>query len=684
MHLEGATLFKDDALIAILSAVVLMVAVGTVIQRSEGAAGLWSDDEQSAEQTSELQVLVEDHAVIPVNEVSTLDVLANDIGLTAEMSAGLQVLDAPVCALMSVGDGVIQFFPQLGCEGSHTLSYTVPGLQAGTATTVFVIVEPQESSEIAQAGAVEQTSPRVVVETPSVPQVAYSATDEKADSQDQGLPLGDEGDQETLGLLERDPQSQEQPAPSQPVSTGVVETVVAQEKAYGSPATEQQETQPNSVPVRRAEPEPTVAEAPDIDPLLVREKINLEPAVPEGLLALSDALSASLQPSGDATLPRRAPPQARDVVFQDDGGFLVAVIEAREPETGAPIELRAKPFGEEGLLLGATSDAGDFNVAALAPESSSAGPSGLGQALGSLPQDLDQPGPAVNTVPKTDSADTETARLSPADGVAPAAAPAPSTSATLPAEPRSTPVANTQPCEEPPAMTIDVRRAGQTIVSVLASCQADTIAELQYSGLKLAMPLDPEGRGSLLTLGFEANAPALLTFSNGEKIDFDLPFKGVNRVSRVAVVWDTPIALELNALEFGAVAGTKGHVSPENPRNFEMVRPTGGGYLSSYRAEYGVGQNVEVYSHWSHRAGQTGVVKMMIDFASRNRDRLEGTCGDGRYATPQFLIIRSVQGRLERPILRKLAALDCSSVTQESGDKRLIYGAVNDLLITRK
>ena len=224
-------------------------------------------------------------------------------------------------------------------------------------------------------------------------------------------------------------------------------------------------------------------------------------------------------------------------------------------------------------------------------------------------------------------------------------------------------------------------RAGRTRLSVAAPCHAGTTAELTYSGIRFAVPLDEAGVGEIMTLGLEPNVDALLRFTDGVEIDFDLPFKGMNRVSRVAMVWDMPVNLELNALEFGASPGTDQHVRPENPRTFRDVRRRGGGFLHSFRSTGGAGQNVDIYSHYKRAGGAQGVVRMMIDFASRNRERLDGTCGDGALAAPQFLVIRSDSGQVERPILRRLASLDCSEVARETGDKRLISEGIADLLI---
>jgi hypothetical protein len=237
-------------------------------------------------------------------------------------------------------------------------------------------------------------------------------------------------------------------------------------------------------------------------------------------------------------------------------------------------------------------------------------------------------------------------------------------------------------CVTPPATQLEIRRGARTVVGVISPCHSESVAELSYSGLRLAIPLDRDGIGSVLAVGFEANSAAIVRFAGGETISFDLPFKGIDKVERIAVVWDLPIALELHALEFGAKPGDSDHVSPKNPRDFGDVRRSGGGFLNAYRSYAGVGQNAQVYTHWKRRGGTSGIVKLMIDFASRNRDRLEGTCGDGVYAAPGFVVLRSTAGRLERPIIRRLAAIDCSRVSGEIGDKRLIPGAIDDLVVT--
>lgn len=250
--------------------------------------------------------------------------------------------------------------------------------------------------------------------------------------------------------------------------------------------------------------------------------------------------------------------------------------------------------------------------------------------------------------------------------------------------PPAGPAAASAPCTAVPAMTLQVRGAGETMVFVEAPCHAGTVAELSYSGLRLAVPVDEHGRGSVSVLGFEPSSAAVLSFWDGKKFQLDLPFKGIDRVSRVALAWDAPVELGLNALELGAPVDSRGHVRPGAPRSFDEVRKDGGGWLAMWLPVAGVGQSVQVYS-WYHRDGEApGVVRLLVDFVSRDRDRRPSACGSGADAAPQFVVLRSNAGRPERPVVRQIAALDCAVVASQGGDTRLISGAVDDLVITSR
>ena len=372
--------------------------------------------------------------------------------------------------------------------------------------------------------------------------------------------------------------------------------------------------------------------------------------------------------------------------------FSIAVVERAEPDTLPP----APP------VHGVRSVAPDFSM----PRTEGTAP-GIGltlvrpEARGGL-KDVDRIAPELLRVKPAERAivlppvETQPSPSLPApvverDGQPDVATPeAPGAPAPVPAPPTEPRVprdgdlqslaAEVAPCTVAPDMTLDVRRGAITVVSLRAPCHAETVARLSYGGVAFAIPLDGAGQGALTTLGLAVNMPALLQFSNGDKIDFDLPFRGIDRVSRIAITWDGPVDIGLHALEFGAARGSAGHVHAGNPRSFSSARRARGGFLNRYRPRGGVGDNVQVYTFWHKRSGTAGVVELMVDYAAQPDTVVAAVCG-GAVVQPEITVRRSERGLTHRTIMRKLPRLDCSTITRENRDNDLISGAVDDLVV---
>ena len=727
-------MFKDDRMISILTAILLMVLVGTVIQRADGLSGLLGDGAPEPEPVASaapVVALTHDAVSIPAEALARIDVMSNDPGLSAQDRASLRVIQVPACGRVFVQAQALQYLSDASCVGRQTLSYgvTVAGVELVADVQIDVIgkpgapAPPKPAQPVAQAdNAPARAEPEPHRERAAAPTVQTPAdTTEVAAATPEAEPRKRRRKPRIIysNAPTRPPEPVDPAAPALRDSSDVGGSTLEAASTTGTARADQ--PTPTAAPAAPVEDGmATLQERLDRsqpDPVHVSALPGLAPAAPadnQAQLQLAERAAPVQRTDGQGPRALPAPANAGegDAGFSD---FLVALVELREPDTTPPTSLSADALAGARMSAGTViSESGTaVQILAYAPQGALAGPAGPGTALRDTPVDPTQAPfiatnrsvdplarpvlseDAVASPAAEDDADVQVARLDPSQTGGRPRAPEAPLQAPVPAVKRDTPEAapnaNAEPaalpaaeaCETPPSTTLDVRRAGQTYVGVIAPCHAGTVAELQYSGLKFAITLDGKGHGQLLALGFEPNAPALLVFHNGQSVDFDLPFKGMNKVSRVALVWDLPVTLELNALEFGAPTGASGHVSPQNPRSFAEVRREGGGFLTSYRSAYGTGQNAEIYTHYRRRGGESGIVKMLIDFASRNRDRLEGTCGSGNYAAPQFMVVRSDRGRLERPVIRKLAALDCSRITEEIGDKRLISSAVADLIITR-
>ncbi len=83
-------MLKDDRMMAMLTFVVIMVAVGTLIQRTDVFERLFGEGTAALE-------LRRDEAIVRANALSGIDVLANDLGLRDGDAEKLIIVEQPKC-----------------------------------------------------------------------------------------------------------------------------------------------------------------------------------------------------------------------------------------------------------------------------------------------------------------------------------------------------------------------------------------------------------------------------------------------------------------------------------------------------------------------------------------------------------------------------------------------------------
>lgn len=741
-------MLKDDSMISVLSVVVLMVAVGTVIQQSSAIYDLLGLEDPDA--AANKPALTNDFVTVRANDLAAIDIFANDRGLTPEQRVRLTVNSHPACGRLFVQGAVLQYLPENRCKGKQTFVYSVPGVDGVATVTATVLgregapsnaTPTQGGTPVAQSGgqaggqegapapkkeptiaelleaqrvldrAARQETPAApapaplpgapapsggeqVAATPSAPSVPASAPSTSGAASDRSP-----GTTGTAGQGGTPVERTTSASTGTPSEIAAIQAYATRLRENARPPTVTT-TEPPQQPVAGAGEEQLAAVNRQSDSGVARTAspglpapagagqaaagsnpaagiTSAAPGQPTDLGSGGTGSDVAVGTQSDAAVTDRvalAPPQPASGNEQQ---LLVAVVELQEPTREPPSAL-AEPTINVGATLASQEVDPEVRFAALDALNALDGRAtarSLGVPLSADPVDPSQ-GPYE---PPAETTETPAATAGTSDAPRPKERPA--TAGAGDGDRVAALRPQSDKCQTPPGLSIDLRRAAQTSIAVSSPCHAGSVAELSYSGLRFAIPIDGRGNGSLTAPGFEANAPAVIRFNDGVTTEFDLPFKGMNRIVRVAVIWDQPIALELNALEFGAPVGSPGHVRPDNPRSFAEVRRDGGGFLTSYRAAGGIGLNADVYSLWVRRGGDAGVVKMFLDFASRNRDKLPEACGKGRYAAPEYIVLRSLGGRLERPVSRRLAAISCSEVAQETGDNRLIPGAIADLVV---
>jgi len=711
--------FKNDRLISILSGVVLMIAIGTVVQRGDSVAEFFGTGRPEV-------VLKPDSATVMADELVKIDVLHNDVGVARSDGERLVVLVKPDCGRVFVQAGALQYLPGSGCAGEQRMRYGLADMPGTGDLSVTVLPRPEAMrlAGASPAAAAEDTRPRLrsaprrtdriarvatapasLEITPRVPDPAETPATARVDRRGAAPsgPISSAADRRLTGSVDS-PDSR--PVPAAPVAPDASSGRTPQAPMPEPRITGGEDPQPRRMAEAPREPRGNKdAGASPLDRLVARYQASeaIGPSAPARRAQGAEATISLARIESGAALGRVARPAAPAKRRNPQS------LDARVPRTSLP-EI----------------DAGGASAVAFAAPASGLGPVlGLGRAPRVEPVDTREP--VALTPPKAQDNAMRTAAIAPTrstpigaaasaktttpasgETTAPASAPAPTTAgedetgdavsrartgdqaheprAGGPAASRGEPVAALSPasegCAVPPGVTLERRPSGETVVGIVSPCDAGSTVALAYSGLVFAVPLDSAGEGRILAPGFTPRAKAKLRFGDRATLAFDLPFAGLERIERIALVWEMPVRLELHALEFDAAQGSSGHIRPDHRRSFEAVRRHGGGYLRSFVPIDGVGQNLEVYTYWKRRGGQRGIVKLFVDFASRHRDRQAGTCGGGPLAAPEFAVVRSSGGKIDHALPRRLPAIGCAEL--DATRSHLIANAVRDVVVSRK
>ncbi|HUF86498.1 MAG TPA: hypothetical protein VMM59_03880, partial [Thermohalobaculum sp.] len=146
-------MLKDDRMMGMLTFVVIMLAVGTMIQRADFFQRLFGTGDAEP-------VLVADEAMVQATQTVAVDVLANDSGIGPDAAGRLTIVAEPECGRAFVREGRVMYLGTEGCIGEQTVRY---GLGSAEATAELrIVVRPASlggaSTRVQASGAASEAA----------------------------------------------------------------------------------------------------------------------------------------------------------------------------------------------------------------------------------------------------------------------------------------------------------------------------------------------------------------------------------------------------------------------------------------------------------------------------------------------------------------------------------------------
>lgn len=177
------------------------------------------------------------------------------------------------------------------------------------------------------------------------------------------------------------------------------------------------------------------------------------------------------------------------------------------------------------------------------------------------------------------------------------------------------------------------------------SCRGNEPVTIDYAGASLVRELDAAG-SLVLTLDCFAgtSSKVLISFADGARGALDVAALDLGRLSKVAVIWNAPINLDLHAYEYAAEHGEPGHIwasSPSSPDDaWEKTLATGRGHgFITADDRTGEGEKFEVYTLWHQEDQTSGAIELALDFESRGDTPSGEMCGRGQLSEVAFEIV---------------------------------------------
>ncbi len=168
--------------------------------------------------------------------------------------------------------------------------------------------------------------------------------------------------------------------------------------------------------------------------------------------------------------------------------------------------------------------------------------------------------------------------------------------------------ASADPCQ--PRVFATPAVAATVILSLRAPCHHSTGVEIRQGPLVAMQTTDAEGR---LTVRLPALATdVVIEVSVGETVvTAETQVTDAENYRHVALTWDGPQMLRLNAFEFGAARNDVGHVWSGAPKSPKRASRGSGGFLTRLLSEDG--PSAEIYSLPVNASPLRGVVRLVAE-----------------------------------------------------------------------
>lgn len=150
-------------------------------------------------------------------------------------------------------------------------------------------------------------------------------------------------------------------------------------------------------------------------------------------------------------------------------------------------------------------------------------------------------------------------------------------------------------------------------MSLFAPCDGDAAVRVSHAGLNFDTRIAADGQLMLAVPALQVDAELTVTFADGRTVVDAVEVADAAVYDRVAIQWEGPAVLDMNAYEFGADFGSANHIHPGNPAT---PRDVARGFLTILGdPELDMPRLAQVYSFPTGLSARMGQVALELEVA---------------------------------------------------------------------
>jgi hypothetical protein len=230
-------------------------------------------------------------------------------------------------------------------------------------------------------------------------------------------------------------------------------------------------------------------------------------------------------------------------------------------------------------------------------------------------------------------------------------------------------------------------RAGRAELVVDSDCRRFQDMRIRYAGMEFVRTIDENGRLDFILDCIAGDAvPVEFVFADGSRLSRKPTALDLDKVTKLAVIWNAPVNLDLHAFEYAAAPGSQGDVWEGSPSSeADMAKrlaldKRGHGFITTSSTGKENGTKLEVYTFWHQPGQKSGVINMALDYESRAKGpRDPETCGTGLYSDVEYEAVLLERNGAAKRFFAKFASLDCS--IQLRGSDRYNHKTVPEIFV---